>query len=201
MYRLIETIKIIDGIPQNLEWHNLRMSKSSELLNGIKLFLEINDFNIPEIFRKGIVKCRITYSNRIETIEYEQYLIKNVNSFKIIFNDKIDYSHKFADRSQLIKLYEMRVECDDIIIIKNGLVTDSFYANLCFEKNGELFTPAKPLLNGTKRQKLINEKRIIPIDITPDSISAFNKIHLLNSMIDLFDYDITVTTDKKLTKP
>ena len=94
MYRLIETIKIIDGTPQNLEWHNLRMSKSSELLNSVKLYLNSIDFNIPETFKKGIVKCRVTYSNRIEKIEFEHYIYKRVNSFKIIFDNEIEYSHK-----------------------------------------------------------------------------------------------------------
>jgi 4-amino-4-deoxychorismate lyase len=185
MYRLIETIKILDGIPQNLEWHNKRMTESSELLNAKKLCLELTDFDIPEIFKYGIVKCRITYSKHIEKMEYEHYIIKPVNTFKLIFDNAIDYSHKFADRSKLLMLYEMRKDFDDIIIIKNGLVTDSFYANLCFEKNRELFTPSKPLLNGTKRQKLISEKRIIPIDITSKEIDKYEKIHLINAMLDI----------------
>jgi 4-amino-4-deoxychorismate lyase len=185
MYRLIETIKIIDGIPQNLEWHKLRMSESSELLNNKKLFLEMNDFDTPEIYKNGIVKCRIYYTNQIDKIEYENYKIKPVNNFKIIFNDEINYSHKFADRRQLKILFDMRDDCDDIIIIKKGFVTDSYFANLCFEKNGELFTPLYPLLNGTKRQKLLSEKKIIPINIKPANIDIYQKIHLINAMLDL----------------
>ena len=79
----------------------------------------------------------------------------------------------------------MREQFDDIIIIRNGLVTDSYYANLCFEKKGELFTPVVPLLNGTKRMKLISEKKIIPIDIKPKEINSYDRIHLINAMIDI----------------
>ena len=62
-------------------------------------------------------------------------------------------------RNQLI---EKRKHADDIIIVKNGLVTDSFYANLAFLKNGIWFTPETPLLLGVQRQFLLSQKTIQP---------------------------------------
>jgi 4-amino-4-deoxychorismate lyase len=45
--------------------------------------------------------------------------------------------------------------CDDIIIVRNGFVTDASYANLIFRKGDEWFTPATFLLAGTMRAFLL----------------------------------------------
>ncbi|MBK8052928.1 MAG: hypothetical protein IPK35_06555 [Saprospiraceae bacterium] len=41
---------------------------------------------------------------------------------------------------------------DEIIIVKDDKVTDAFYFNIVCCKDESFYTPAEPLLFGTKRQ-------------------------------------------------
>ncbi|HET6559925.1 MAG TPA: aminotransferase class IV, partial [Prolixibacteraceae bacterium] len=76
-------------------------------------------------------------------------------------------------------------ECDDIIIIKNGYVTDSFTANLLFFDGGRWFTPTTPLLKGTKRQWLLEKGFIVEKEIREENIPAYSKVGLVNAMIEM----------------
>ena len=63
-----------------------------------------------------------------------------------------DYSFKFSNRKAIDDLLKFRNGCDDILIVRNGLITDTSYSNVVFRKDNMYFTPNFPLLNGTKRQ-------------------------------------------------
>jgi 4-amino-4-deoxychorismate lyase len=66
---------------------------------------------------------------------------------QLVTDNEIEYTHKTTDRNALNRLFEQRKKADDIIIVKNGQLTDSLFANLVFESHtGELFTPKNPLL-------------------------------------------------------
>ena len=70
----------------------------------------------------------------------------------MIDNDDICYPYKYTDRDNINRLIELRGDCDDILIIKNGMVTDSSYANVVFrDLNGNWVTPSTFLLPGTIR--------------------------------------------------
>ncbi|MEO0339546.1 MAG: aminotransferase class IV, partial [Bacteroidota bacterium] len=71
--------------------------------------------------------------------------------------------------------------------IKDGWVTDSYYANLAFLKEDKWFTPEYPLLHGTKRAFLIDQKKIVPSKIRVEDIPQFSQAALINALIDLED--------------
>ena len=77
--------------------------------------------------------------------------------------------------------------CDDILIIKNNKITDTSFTNIAFYDGIKWVTPAFPLLKGTKRQKLIDENKIIEVDILLSDLNKFKKAILFNSMLDLED--------------
>jgi len=74
--------------------------------------------------------------------------------------------------------------CDDIIIVKNGFVTDSFAANILFLDGVQWITPTTPLLNGTKRQFLLDQGIIAEKEIREEDIRTYQKVGLINAMID-----------------
>ena len=189
MYRLIETLKSIDGIIQNFAYHQARANSSSAKLNHINFKLNLIDIILPDEYKSGIVKIRVTYSDFIESIQFEHYKLRQINSFRFVYDDEIDYSHKYSDRNKLDFLYSQRLECDDIIIVKNGKLTDSYYANLVFLKDNKYFTPDRPLLNGTKRQKLIEMGIIHPVNINISNYQDFDSVTIINSVIELFDVE------------
>ncbi|GLR19757.1 4-amino-4-deoxychorismate lyase [Portibacter lacus] len=145
--------------------------------------IDLRDFiYVPDEFQDGIVKCRVVYGRLIQEITFEKYHFRNPRTFKLVNANEISYSEKSLDRSALDSLYNMREEADDIIIVKDNFITDSYYANLAFLQNGRWYTPAKPLLEGTFRAKLIKEGKIIPRSIKAEDISDFSKLKIFNAL-------------------
>lgn len=186
MRQLIETIKIENRKPQLLQLHAERMNSArKKIFNSSDLLNLDNIFDIGENFAGGMLKCRLIYSEKIEKIEYEIYKKRKINSLKIIFCDNIDYSDKWSDRSCLETLFKMRGECDEILIIKNGLVSDTSFSNVVFYDGDKFYTPSSPLLAGVKRKYLLEKNIISEIKILAEDIKKFKEIHLINAMLDL----------------
>ncbi|RYA24176.1 branched-chain amino acid aminotransferase, partial [Malaciobacter halophilus] len=141
-----------------------------------------------------LLRCKVIYnSDEIIDIKYFEYKKKEIKNFKIIKNDKIEYSKKYLNRDSLNKLFEQKESCDEIMIFKNSLLTDTSIANIAIFYDNSWITPKKPLLNGTTRQRYINSGFIKEADITLAMLKNAKKIALLNAMIDfdiLEDYSL-----------
>jgi len=188
MYQLLESIKIENGIIINQEYHQRRIDDSAKKLNQNKF--ELAEILIPQEYKLGVYKMRIIYSNKIEEIDFQEYQIKKIECLKLVENDNINYNFKFLNRIEIENLLIQKGNCDDIIIAKNGEITDTSYSNLVFIKNGEYFTPINPLLKGTKREYFINEKILNPILIKPRDIDRFEYCKIINAMINIDDSPI-----------
>jgi len=196
MYPLVESLKLKDGIVPNLEYHNQRMNRSkTELFPGSSEVDLEKEIKIPEVFHKGVFKIRVKYDQLIRKIEIEPYSYRSIQSLKVVHHESIDYHLKYTDRQILQELFAQRGNCDDIIIVKNGFVTDSFAANLLFFDGNSWFTPNTPLLKGTKRQFLLDEGIIIEKEIREVDIRIYQKVGLINAMID-FDEMPVVPVEK-----
>jgi len=184
MLRLVESIKIHDGVICNLEHHQDRMDRSVYKLTGEKNRINLScELTVPAENITGLYKCRVVYWEHIELVEFLPYRLRDIRTLKLIHAD-IDYSCKYEDRTALNCLFAQRGVCDDILIIKHGLVTDTSSANIAFTDGEAWFTPAKPLLHGTKRNLLITEKKLIERDITADDIKNFTHASIINAMIE-----------------
>ncbi|MEO9850708.1 MAG: aminotransferase class IV [Reichenbachiella sp.] len=137
-------------------------------------------------------KCRVEYDATNIDIDFIPYINPRVNSLQVIVDDEINYDFKSADRSGLTDLFNRRKEADDIMIIKNGRITDSYFANLAFYDGIDWWTPKFPLLNGVKRQNLLDTGSIKEKDVFVDELGDFQTISLINAMNDLGD--LTVST-------
>lgn len=192
MSRLLETLQLKNGTLQNVEYHNRRMISSRRVLFDLDKKTDLqNEVTIPAEYRTGIYKCRVVYNENIDTVEFIPYEIKPVLSLKIVHGE-IEYSHKFEDRSAIKELFARRENCDDILIIKNNIVTDTSYCNIVFYREGKWFTPSSPLLKGTKREKLLDEGIIQAEEITANDIRHYTKASLINSMLDIGDIVIKI---------
>lgn len=185
MYPLVESLKLKDGVIQNLHYHQDRLNRSMDELfpNAEKIDL-LQKITIPDKCKSGIYKLRVVYGQTIFKIEIEPYHYRSIQSLKIVTHENIDYHLKFTDRQILQDLYAQRAKCDDIIIVKNGFVSDSFAGNLLFFDGNRWFTPATPLLKGTKRQLLLDQGIIFEKEIREEDIKNFQQIGLINAMID-----------------
>ncbi len=79
------------------------------------------------------------------------------------------------------KLYDQRDDNSEILMIKNGLVTDCFYYNVAFYSD-DWYTPEEPLLQGTMRAYLLDEGIINEARITLEDIPLYSKICLFNAL-------------------
>lgn len=168
-----EVIRVQDGMVQNLPLHRARMERTV----GHPIELKIDP---PRTC--GRVKCRVVYdAEGVRSVEFAPYIIRRIEKVAIVHDDEINYALKSTDRR---RLNELRGKYDDVIIIKNGLVTDSSFANIVIEKGG-LFTSSTPLLRGTKREQLLREGVITEREVREEDLQTAARIHFINAMIDL----------------
>lgn len=186
MSLLVESLKLKDGVLYNLDYHQKRLNYSLNevfpLSNGIDLEREII---IPEDCHMGTFKVRVSYGPAVEKVEIDPYVFRMIQSLRVLHHNSIDYHLKYSERRMLQELFNERGECDDIIIIKNGFVTDSFAANLLFFDGKQWFTSTTPLLKGTKRQWLLEKGLIVEKEIREQDIPDYRNVGLVNAMIDM----------------
>ena len=178
---LIETVKIEDGRIFNIEWHDLRLNRSRKELFGVDEPINLQKYIKPPM-KKGVFRCRILYDKDIISIEYIPYRAKELRRFKVVQSD-IDYSYKFSNRMELDELRVEALPNDEIIIKKDGLLTDTTIANIAFYDGLSWVTPKKPLLRGTMRENLLNNNRLIEKDIKVEELNHFSHFALMNAMI------------------
>ncbi len=185
MKEFIETIKVKDGRFYNLPLHRERMERTARRFFGRIPELELSLSLVPEELRTGLVKCRVVYDASIREISFAPYTFRPVRSLALVTADRIAYDYKSADRSALAALMERRGNCDDVLIAKQGRITDTSYANVVLESSeGGLFTPDTCLLPGVKRESLLRTGRIREIPVAVEDLKGFVRIYLINALID-----------------
>ncbi|HCZ35420.1 MAG TPA: hypothetical protein DHV26_05780 [Cytophagales bacterium] len=195
MSRLIETVYLKDGEFRNLKYHQLRMESSSkELFGAPNNWTLENKLQFSKYPESGLFKVRVIYDTEVKQIEFVPYMPKPVQSLKRISSDAISYAHKFENRQTLNELYQQRGNCDDVVIIKNGFVTDTSYANLIFRKGAEWFTPTTFLLPGTMRAFLLDSHQVKSTEIRVEDIVKYDSCKLINAMLGMDAPEIPVSS-------
>ena len=182
-----EAIKVKEGKFYDLEMHIERMQQTTLHFFGKSTIFSLSEDIIPVEKREDLFKCRIVYSDKVVSVEFTPYTFRTINKLSVVDGEDISYSYKWADRGDLNKLLDRKGESDDVLIIKDGLATDTSFSNVVFENESGLYTPTSYLLNGTKRRHLLTQGIIRERVIAKEDILSFSKIHIINSMIDLED--------------
>lgn len=185
--RFIETLRMEDGTLLHTDWHERRMAETlREAFGGIPFGFHFSDLSVPDPFRRGVFKCRVTYGRTLESVDFEPYTPKRITSLKLVTApDDIDYHLKYADRTPLEHLRGQRGTCSDILIVHRGELTDTSYSNLLFDDGRRYVTPAATLLNGTRRRRLLLGGVITEEHLTPDDLKRFRRAILINALIGL----------------
>ena len=193
MFPLFESICIEDYKLKKLELHQKRMDNSY-----LKYFKTKNKWSIKKIFHSLKIqsnhkyKLKINYSDIEYEIRLEKYSKNKIKSLKCVELNNYSYDLKYTDRSVINRLKSF---CDDILIIKNGLVTDSSYCNIVFFDGLRWVTPKQPLLKGVQRNFLLTKKKIFEKKIYVNQISKYKSFVLINSMIE-FNITDAINTNK-----
>ncbi len=192
MYQVFESIKVLNGKAFNLPYHKVRMAKTAHDLWGIEKSYDIDKELLKLVPKKGLFKIKVKYHLKKGAMEIIPYTPKSTVRLFCIRNESIEYPYKYIDRSLFDRYLKNLNPNDDILFVKNNRFTDTSYANIAMWNGEEWHTPSTPLLYGTKRQLLIDTKKIIPQDITIDQLKNYQKISLINAMLDLNEMVINV---------
>jgi len=178
---LVETISVIDGKALHLGYHQERLNRSQKALFSSFVPINLNEIIKPSS-SQGQLKCRVVYADKLIDVSYSAYHPRVIQNLKLIESD-IDYSFKYSNREKLNELYAKREDADDILIVKNSLITDTSIANIAFWDDHKWITPKSPLLRGTTRERLLRNSFLIQRDIHIDEIDKFSLFALMNAMI------------------
>lgn len=199
MFPFFETIMIADSVPCNLKWHQARVERTLKYHYGSCELPPLEDI-IPALIINiagsamdlqtggvasggmGIAKCRFRYNNGEWATEFEPYRPRAVNRLHLVRDNEIDYSFKFSDRCAIEKLFNERETADDVLIVRNGMITDTSIANIVFTDGLRFYTPDTPLLRGTCREQLISEGIISEVPVHVGNLDKYTHFMLINAM-------------------
>ena len=185
MSLFIESICLINGKLRNLDLHQARFNRTRAIHFPNAERLNLNSIiQIPENLTEEKYKVRVVYGLNIELIEFLPYEQKKINSIKLFnIDSEINYSYKSTDRSLFLDLIK-KVNCDDLILVQDGKITDATYSNLIFFNGIEWHTPTTYLLPGVMRQHLLNERVINEKDIRISELDQYISFKRINAMMD-----------------
>jgi 4-amino-4-deoxychorismate lyase len=194
MSLLFETIKCENRKLHNLDYHNNRVKRSLENVLGIVDDFDFaNTIKIPDWVGEGLYRCRVSYRETIEKLEFFSYESKHPKVIQLIENQEIIYQYKFEDRALFQEMIQKSEPADEVIITQNGLITDATYANITLFDGTKWFTPNTSLLLGTKRAYLLDNQLLTEEEIAVTDLKKFKKIAFINAMRDLdlgYDFDV-----------
>lgn len=183
MCQLFETIRIIEGEPQNLYLHDERINRSRHILFGLSDHLKLEDYLlVPDHAKNGTVRCRVTYKATFTSMEFLPYSPARILTLKLVEAASLVYDHKYMDRSLLTALVDKNA-ADDILIKRNGCIADASYANIVFTDGLRWITPDTPLLHGTMRELLLRKGVIKEARMLVGDIPRFTHFRLINAML------------------
>lgn len=175
-----ETIKCENFKIYNLEYHEDRIYKTI----GKKIKLE----NYIKPMESNLLRCKFIYNEeKILDTQFYHYKPKEIRSFKIVYSDNIIYNKKYLNRQNIDKLLLKKENCDEIIIVKNGIVTDTSIATVAVKLNKQWIVSKNTLLFSTTKNRLLNEKKIKEKDINIEMLKQAKQIAVLNAMVDFFE--------------
>lgn len=194
--QFVETIKIKGGEVQAIAYHQERLERT------IRHFFPslCNATSMPSLEKlvaptadMDFYKARVVYGEQgVKDITYAAYAMREIRSLQVVENDAITYDYKSADRSRLNALVAQKGDCDEIIIVKHGLLTDTSFTNLAIYDGNHWITPKRPLLLGTKRAALLDKGIIQEEDITLNDLRNAVKVSLFNAMIEFGEREVPI---------
>lgn len=186
-FPLFETLCIEQQQIKNCAYHQQRYERALYQFYGESAVKIYDLFEIihlqPEFLNlTPLTRCRIDYNATTFQIQFFPYQRRKIATFQPVICDDIDYSLKFTDRTLLNRLLVQRGDCDEIMIIKQGKVTDCSIGNLAFRLGEHWFTPDSPLLAGTQRRYLLEQGILQEIPIFVEDVLKFDEIRVINAM-------------------
>ena len=183
MYPFSETIGYVNGVLENVSYHQARINRTVSALGG-KTYIQLDKIQLVHDSEKDIVykiKCLYNLEGAyyIEKAVYHKKTIQTVSIHQAALEE---YQYKYTNRNWLNEALK-NAGTDEMIILQNNMIKDGNYANLVFFNGSEWHTPLHPLLLGTHRARLIDENKIIEKNITLSDLANYTTLKYINAMM------------------
>ena len=182
MSQFIESIRIHNGVTENLTLHQKRVNKTlrQKAGEGLNLNKLLQELQIP---KNGLFKWRLEYTkDKIKQNQLIPYTSKTVKRIKLVEAPDLKYALKYSDRNSFEKLLTQS-NADDIIITQKGFITDASYSNLFFWDGQQWVTPSIPLLYGTQREIILKKNLATEKQINLNNLSNYTHFKRVNAMM------------------
>ena len=194
MRQFVETIRIESGKALNLPLHEARMNATRAHFAPHAAPISLQKWLDDAPLSEERVKARVVYdADGVCETTFQTYKRREIQWLRMVEDNDISYTFKSTDRHELDHLLALRNGCDEVLIVKNGLITDTSFTNVAFFDGHKWLTPAQPLLNGTMRQWLLQRGQLTEAQITPASLASFQRIMLFNAMIGAHELELPIT--------
>ena len=183
MYPFFETIRYVNGVLENVSYHQPRINRTLRALGG-NTPIQLDKIQLLHDFEKDIVykiKCLYNLEGAYH-IEKAVYHKKTIQTVSIHQAAQEEYQYKYTNRNWLNDALK-NAGTDEMIIVQNNMIKDGNYANLVFFNGSEWHTPLHPLLLGTHRARLIDENKIIEKNITLSDLANYTILKYINAMM------------------
>ncbi|MDY3090475.1 MAG: aminotransferase class IV [Porphyromonas sp.] len=193
--RFIETIRLVDGVPQLLPYHEQRIVRT--LAEGGQrppfVLSELVESIVADCTQglEGVYKLRFEYdASAVYVPSCVPYKPREVRCLIPCPIDSLGaYRHKWADRSGLAVPSEVQAQLDadptaELIFTYEGRLTDTRYSNIVLQDaEGHWLTPDTPLLRGVMRQSLLDSGRIREVPLNSEDLAHCQAFRLINAML------------------
>lgn len=193
MCQFVETLCLEGGIVRNLHYHEARLNATRQHFwkGSAPIVLTQYFSGLPNV--AGRLKVRVVYDEYgVTEVTSQPYTMRRITSLRLVNNDTIDYSFKSTDRSALNALVEQRAECDEVLIVRRGEITDTSYTNVAFLEGEQWYTPSRPLLCGTMRASLLDAGFLTERTIRCEELGHYSAIMLFNAMISFGELTLAI---------
>ncbi len=193
MCQFIESIKLFDGQFYRLPFHQARVDSIFKRFfptsNGFQLVQILGDKNFPE---KGLFKCRIVFNQSIQLVDFVPYTKRKICTLKLVETQIEPTNYKSENREQITAAFAQKGNCDDILMLNNGFLSDASYYNTALWNGENWYTPHVPIIYGTQRAYLLQIGKIVEREIRKEDISSYKTIRLFNAMVEFGEIELDV---------
>ncbi len=196
--------QLIETAVDDWERHVARMKKSANEL-GFKWNEEIEFLNqhlTPTLSLKEReqsyypVKMRVTLDKngnlQKQVTELSSCTFNGASKPRVKLQGKVNSHNPFLYHKTTIREAMPEDAFEHIRTNERGEITEGIFTNIAIEKDGKLYTPpiSSGILNGTYRQKLLDEGKLIEKILHPKDLETANKIFCFNSVRKMIEVEL-----------
>jgi len=171
-----------------IQWHEQRFLQTQKVNFGQVVYPSLEKIVLSAVsssVEKEIrYKCRVVYDAQTIQVEFVPYSKKTIEKLVVKVDDTIEYGFKYSNRKRFDELTKDLRADEEVLIVKNDLLTDTSFTNIALFDGEKWYTPSKPLLQGVQRAHLLSEKIIFERNIRATDLPNYFSIKLFNALND-----------------